>query len=77
MGKVEDLRAMREANFAARSTGVKPARPTVPKLPAKGGPKVEAPSGPTCGHRSVGGKLCIRPKDHDEKSHRYPKADKK
>lgn len=76
MGKLEDQRAMREANHLARSTGVKAARPAIPKVPTKGGPKKETQSGPLCGHRSVGGKSCTRVKDHDEKSHRYAKVEK-
>lgn len=72
MGKIEDMRALREANYDARH-GVKPAKKAAPKVPAKGGLAPVVVTGPLCGHRSVGGKSCIRGKDHDEKSHRYAK----
>ena len=76
MGKVEDQRALREANYAARTGGKPVARKAPPTVPAKGGIVAKKPDA-LCGHRSVGGKTCIRAKDHDEKSHRYAKADKK
>lgn len=60
MGKVDDLRALREARYEAKG---KPA--SKPKaVETKGSEKL-------CGHKGVGGKSCTRPKDHEEKNHRY------
>lgn len=61
------MRAMREARFAEmeKKAGKRPAKQTAP-----------APKVALCGHRSVGGKTCIRDADHSEKSHRYAKTEK-
>ena len=83
MGKVEDMAAMRQANWAARQ---KPGPSTLVsrstldalaagKAPAKARAVPAAPAtGELCGHQSISNKRCSRPKDHSEKSHRYPKA---
>ncbi len=83
MGKVDDLRALREANWAARQKPVsKSEERRLSCTPAAGaGAAVEGGSQPAvestvplCGHTSIGKKTCIRPKDHPEKNHRYGKA---
>lgn len=81
MGKVDDLRALREARFEANQKGVTPAK----KAAAAKQALAKALSGPApvtgefCGHRAVGGKLCIRAKGHQAegtKSHKYAKTEK-
>lgn len=78
MGKVDDMRALREARFAASQK--KPAPPGERAAKAQRAlAKALAPQAPTgelCGHRSIGNKSCIREKDHQAtgtKSHRYAK----
>lgn len=80
MGKVEDLRALREARRApltsagqSRSVTARKALEQVIAGPA-------AVTGELCGHRAVGGKLCIRAKGHQAegtKSHKYAKTEAK
>lgn len=53
------LRAMREARQTRTAPAAKPAK----------APDREA----LCGHQAIGGKRCIRPAEHPEKSHRYLK----
>ena len=81
MGKVDDMRAMREARWAA----VRNQRPSQPKVERaadidndKGAPYRKGVKGQhvpldteSCGHRSMSGGYCTRPKDHPEKNHRY------
>ena len=63
MGKVEDLRKMREARYEERRA-VKKVDPAL-VLPAAVDQVL------LCGHKGVGGKTCTRLKDHQEKNHRY------
>lgn len=87
MSKMDNLRAMREARYAAaqRAAGtVKPAKRTAPNKP-KAATKAAAPApqktaeAPTpsagedelCGHRNISGRTCKREKGHAAKSHRY------
>lgn len=56
MGKVEEQRRQREANYEARHGQTR---------------KAKEPTVELCGHRGVGGKSCTRDKDHSETSHRY------
>lgn len=72
MGKVEDMRALREQLRAAAALpaarkvkGLAPARVILDEL---------APAEELCGHRSIGNKSCIRPSNHSEKNHRYAKS---
>ena len=58
MSKMDDLRAMREARYAASRT---PARPAA----------AAAPQDAVCGHKAIGGRTCTRAAGHSEKSHRY------
>lgn len=75
MGKVEDLRKMREARYEERRAAKKidPALvlPVVmDQVTARDiDDHKEAPY--LCGHKGVGGKTCTRPKNHQEKNHRY------
>lgn len=80
MGKVDDLRKMREAKYLMRqkSTTVEAQQEydTSPELQdvltkAAQSPTVRRSRGPSCGHKGIGGKTCTRPKDHPEKNHRY------
>lgn len=79
MSKMDAMRAMREARYAADRTGAgKPAakaRPTVPTTQPKSPDRAE-PSGADagddlCGHRAISGRTCTREKGHAAKSHRY------
>ena len=82
MSKESDLRAMREARYAARTAGAgRPA--TRLAAPKKETPKKDAPVAPPlakgagdagdglCGHRSMNGRTCTREAGHSAKSHRY------
>lgn len=78
MGKVDDLRALREARYAASQKGAAPVKKAevAKKALAKA---VAAPVAPDalCGHRSIGNKVCIREEGHvatGTKSHRYAKG---
>jgi len=64
MSKVEAMRALRESMRATEGR-------MAPK-PTRG-----AAAADLCGHRSMSNKACIRPADHAEKNHRYPKAEKR
>lgn len=70
MGKVDDMRKMREERFASMQK-------TSSSFQASARSKAlddtrEAPlTDELCGHRAISGKSCTRPKDHSEKNHRY------
>jgi hypothetical protein len=75
MSKMDGLRAMREAKYAAARTGAaKPApagpaaRKAAPAEPATAAPAADAG---LCGHRNMGGRTCTREQGHAAKSHRY------
>ena len=86
MSKMDNLRAMREANYAemakrtaaaAKSTGAKPPRAARPTAPTA---RAATPAGPDgtpsdepalCGHRNMSGRSCTREHGHAAKSHRY------
>lgn len=88
MSKVDALRALREARYAAAQKGQPPARHPLPDAASKGlakkaGAKTQGARADKvildeavelCGHRAISGKSCIRPADHSEKTHRYPKS---
>jgi hypothetical protein len=75
MSKMDDMRAMREARYAAsRAAAAKPAvRPKVERAAPDRPAPVEAESAPDglCGHRAISGRTCTREKGHAAKSHRY------
>jgi hypothetical protein len=85
MSKMDGLRAMREAKYAAARTGAAkpaPAGPAARKaVPAKPAARKAAPAEPAtaapaadaglCGHRNMGGRTCTREQGHAAKSHRY------
>jgi hypothetical protein len=74
MSKEAALRAMREANYSARSTAAsKPARPAVRAAKTQAAkPTAQAsPADGLCGHRSMNGRTCTREQGHAAKSHRY------
>ena len=81
MSKMDGLRAMREAKYAAAakragSPGVAPRKPAGAAEPAPPvappAPAAEAaPDERLCGHRNMGGRSCTREHGHAAKSHRY------
>lgn len=87
MSKVDALRALREARYAAAQKGQPPARKPLDSAAAKGLAKaagesksvsrrkvIQEDAEKLCGHTAISGKRCIRPADHTEKTHRYPKS---
>lgn len=81
---MDDLRAMREARYAAataraaqRPAARRPAPPVAPpeeaapKRTAKATQKAPAASEELCGHRNMSGRTCTREAGHAAKSHRY------
>ena len=78
MGKVEDMRRLREQRAAAvRAPAAAPARSTQAPPPARtaAAPVPDAsPDEGLCGHTSISGRSCTREKDHQKagtKNHRY------
>ncbi|MCY4728504.1 hypothetical protein NYO98_19640 [Nocardioides sp. STR2] len=83
MSKMDNLRAMREAKYAAaqKRSAEAPARPKAPVAPPVAPPVAQAapPSAEAepatgeelCGHRNMGGRTCTRERGHAAKSHRY------
>lgn len=81
MSKMDALRAMREAKYAAnakRSAAAtpRPAATNVPVAPKAAAKAAAAPAGPSadasaCGHRNMSGRTCTREAGHAAKSHRY------
>lgn len=82
MSKMDGLRAMREAKYAAAAKrGGKPAAAPRMPTPAVSGaaetpgsaasPEPPAPTEQLCGHRNMGGRTCTREHGHAAKSHRY------
>lgn len=81
MSKVDALRALREARYAANAVAPKPApgaaapgRRPAAAAPTSVTPAVVDPVGTgedACGHRNMGGRSCTRPLGHAETSHRY------
>ena len=79
MSKLDAQRALKLAKYErdqerararqAGSTRVNAAPP--PVAPRASAPKVAAPAGDTCGHKSMNGRACTRESGHSEKSHRY------
>ena len=69
MSKMDDLRAMREARYAASKTQTRPAA-AAPKAPARAAAAAPATDA-LCGHKAIGGRTCTREAGHSEKSHRY------
>ena len=79
MSKVDAMRALREARYAAASKAAPAAEPR-PSTQARPAPRkaatteVPAADGALCGHRNMGGKSCTRELDHVKngtKNHRY------
>ena len=83
MSKMDNLRAMREAKYAAaqKQAAAAPARPAAaraPVAPAAVAPAAEptivgdaADTEELCGHRNMSGRTCTRERGHAAKSHRY------
>ena len=82
MSKMDNLRAMREAKYAAaqkQAAGAKPAATRAPVAPPAAAPKraaepvaeAAADTEELCGHRNMSGRTCTRERGHAAKSHRY------
>lgn len=84
MSKMDNLRAMREAKYAAAQRAGGSATPAARSIPSKPKPASKAtaskkapsetPSAQAdelCGHRNMSGRTCTRDKGHAAKSHRY------
>jgi hypothetical protein len=81
MSKMDNLRAMREAKYAAaqkRTAGApaRPKAPVAPPTPTAARRAVAEPDAPDvaealCGHRNMSGRTCTREAGHAAKSHRY------
>lgn len=76
MGKVDDMRAMREARYSARAKRIeslleKVTRPESKSQERRLDIQEEAVTEELCGHQSISKARCTRPKDHPEKNHRY------
>jgi len=78
MSKMDDLRAMREARYAAQSE--RQPKPVTAKPVAAPRAATEPTSTPgepfpdesrLCGHRAISGRTCTREHGHAAKSHRY------
>jgi len=85
--KMDDMRAMREASYAARASGAAPTRASVASrsaqevkpLVVRPDPAPVAPEAVAtgesddalCGHRNMSGRTCTREQGHAAKSHRY------
>lgn len=75
MGKVDDMRAMREARFSERAQKV---MKKVEDRKVTRASEIDNDKGAPyqqddllCGHANISGKTCTRPKGHTEKNHRY------
>ena len=81
MSKSDDMRAMREARYAASEARVTPPaaavvtpRPVTPravKAPTVAVADLAPAQDELCGHRAISGRTCTREKGHSAKSHRY------
>ncbi|MCD4524719.1 hypothetical protein [Nocardioides sp. cx-173] len=86
MSKMDGLRAMREAKYAAAQKAAKATKPAArPKVAPEAKPSkaaaaakaLAADPGPVtaseelCGHRNMSGRTCTREAGHAAKSHRY------
>jgi hypothetical protein len=81
MSKMDALRAMREAKYAAnakRSAAAPPRSAATAKAPvapaaakAASSPAAPAADESACGHRNMSGRTCTREAGHAAKSHRY------
>lgn len=85
MSKMDNLRAMREARYAANAArgaerptarrATPPVAPPEDAKPARRPAAAPAESAPAteelCGHRNMSGRTCTREQGHAAKSHRY------
>lgn len=83
MSKMDGLRAMREARYAAAAArtatpGKAAPKKAVPKAAPKEAAKAAAEpvadaetDEALCGHRNISGRTCTRERGHSAKSHRY------
>lgn len=77
MGKVEDMRRLREQRAAAvHAPAAAPARSrqAAPPVRTAAAPDRAVPDTGLCGHTSISGRSCTRDKDHQKagtKNHRY------
>jgi hypothetical protein len=82
VSKVDALRALREARYAAAAKQPAVPRPVTRAVPVRAESRPQAPAGSlptedeaasvgTCGHRSMNNRTCTRELGHSEKNHRY------
>jgi hypothetical protein len=78
MSKMDELRALREANYAQRGTVTPRATKKTAGPRAGVPPEVQPPAADAettgerlCGHRAISGRTCTREHGHAAKSHRY------
>jgi hypothetical protein len=83
MSKMDGLRAMREAKYAANARrtatgGTSATRKAAPVAPPATAAKPSGRTAPAeaadtdlCGHRNMSGRTCTRERGHAAKSHRY------
>ena len=77
MGKVDDMRALREARYDAMQRAKSPATAESKSVKARKALQAAttpAATGELCGHRSISNKTCIREAGHQAagtKNHRY------
>jgi hypothetical protein len=72
VGKVDDLRRLREERYVAMQRGDKTVRQRAADIDNdKGAPYQKPDLTSLCGHLSISKKSCTRPAGHSEKNHRY------
>lgn len=81
MSKMDGLRAMREARYAAAAARTATPGSAPKAAPRKAAAKSSAPKAAPapeaatdedlCGHRNMSGRTCTRERGHAAKSHRY------
>jgi hypothetical protein len=77
VSKVDALRALREAKYAAAARQPAAARPVARAHPVRADSRPQPAEAPdmapvgTCGHRSMNNRTCTRELGHAEKNHRY------
>lgn len=76
MSKMDNLRAMREAKYAAAQkraadAPARPQAPVAPPAPKRVEERAAEAADDLCGHRNMSGRTCTRERGHAAKSHRY------
>lgn len=77
MSKMDDMRALREARYAAakpqarKSVAAPKMQPQTSTRTDRAASLPEPSAQELCGHRAISGRTCTRDKGHSAKSHRY------